>query len=562
MSGGLGKRVCIVGAGSSGLVATKCFVEEGYDVTTFERNDHVGGLWHYTTDPTQTTALPGTKVNVSKQGMPFSDFPMPDSVREIHPSAKEIETYLDSYAEHFDIKRRIRFSTEVLGLRRATDKDQWLVTTKARGKADSAQETYAFDRVLVSTGGHTKPSWPNLKGRDDFKGKLIHAQAFKEPHKYAGKTVVLVGISTTASDSIEFLRQAGAKKIYMSHRRSIKVMPRTFRGKAVDHGLTRRVAGILETMRLISPGLFGFMLGKLMVSMQKSAWPKLLEHPAFTTRNMPQPLSSIPNVSDNLPINLMEGHVESVQGIDHFSGPNSITLTDGTVLHDIDAVICATGTSFDISALLQPEDDPTNAKLAPELFHKIRTSKYYSEGRPATWLYRNLLSIQHPHSLAFLGHLIYKGAWFTIAERMSIALAQLWEGNYPMPSQIEMERNATKHFQWLITELNKGFISHAGFSQELDHDKWFNAVGGTDLYERTGWGWKGWQFWWNDRPLYKLVMDGPDTPFALRLFVTKRGRKSWPGARGAIEKANREVDELVEKWKREQEVLKKKEKNT
>lgn len=67
MSGRLGKRVCIVGAGSSGLTATKCFVEEGYEVTTFERNGHVGGLWHYNTDPTQTTCMPGTKVNVSKQ---------------------------------------------------------------------------------------------------------------------------------------------------------------------------------------------------------------------------------------------------------------------------------------------------------------------------------------------------------------------------------------------------------------------------------------------------------------------------------------------------------------
>lgn len=216
-------------------------------------------------------------------------------------------------------------------------------------------------------------------------------------------------------------------------------MPRTLRGKAVDHSLSRRISGILETMRLISPALFGFVLGKLLMSMQKSTWPKLLEHPAFgPSRAHPQPLSSIPNVSDNLPTNLMEGHAESVQAIDHFSGPNSITLIDGTVLQDIDAVICATGTSFDISALLQPEDDPTNTKLAPELFSKIRSSKYYSEGRPATWLYRNLLSIQHPHSLAFIGHLIYKGAWFPLAERQCMALAQLWEGNYPMPSKIEV----------------------------------------------------------------------------------------------------------------------------
>lgn len=85
--------------------------------------------------------------------------------------------------------------------------------------------------------------------------------------------------------------------------------------------------------------------------------------------------------------------------------------------------------------------------------------------------------------------------------------------------------------------------------------------------------------------MYKMIMDGVDTPFALRLFVTERGRKAWDGAREAIAKANRgmyerlflvvcdgmgscadfrriEVDELGEKWKREQEMLKKKQKAT
>jgi heterodisulfide reductase subunit A-like polyferredoxin len=65
-SDGLRKRVAIVGAGPLGLIATKNFVEEGFDVTTFERNEYVGGLWHITSDPTQTCVLPGTITNTSK----------------------------------------------------------------------------------------------------------------------------------------------------------------------------------------------------------------------------------------------------------------------------------------------------------------------------------------------------------------------------------------------------------------------------------------------------------------------------------------------------------------
>lgn len=69
MSGGLGKSVCIIGAGALGLVATKNLLEEGFEVTTFERNDYIGGLWRHTKDTTQTSVHEMTRANVSKQSV-------------------------------------------------------------------------------------------------------------------------------------------------------------------------------------------------------------------------------------------------------------------------------------------------------------------------------------------------------------------------------------------------------------------------------------------------------------------------------------------------------------
>lgn len=43
--------------GVMGLVAVKNLTEEGFDVTGFDRNDYVGGLWHYT-DEDKTSVLP------------------------------------------------------------------------------------------------------------------------------------------------------------------------------------------------------------------------------------------------------------------------------------------------------------------------------------------------------------------------------------------------------------------------------------------------------------------------------------------------------------------------
>ena len=68
-SAGLDKSVCIICAGALGLVAIKNFVEQGFEVTYFERNDYVGGIWHTTLDEKQSSTLDGTVCNISKQGV-------------------------------------------------------------------------------------------------------------------------------------------------------------------------------------------------------------------------------------------------------------------------------------------------------------------------------------------------------------------------------------------------------------------------------------------------------------------------------------------------------------
>jgi dimethylaniline monooxygenase (N-oxide forming) len=66
MSSGLGKKVCIIGAGGLGLVALKNLLETGFEVTVFERASYIGRLWHANTDPDQTSVLPQTRAVLSK----------------------------------------------------------------------------------------------------------------------------------------------------------------------------------------------------------------------------------------------------------------------------------------------------------------------------------------------------------------------------------------------------------------------------------------------------------------------------------------------------------------
>jgi dimethylaniline monooxygenase (N-oxide forming) len=41
----------------SGVTAVKNLAEQGFDVVGYERNNHIGGLWHYHEDPSQTKVL-------------------------------------------------------------------------------------------------------------------------------------------------------------------------------------------------------------------------------------------------------------------------------------------------------------------------------------------------------------------------------------------------------------------------------------------------------------------------------------------------------------------------
>lgn len=69
MANELGKDVCVVGTGVLGLLAIKNLSEQGLRVTAFERNEHIGGTWHVSTNPKQVTALPSTTANTSKQSV-------------------------------------------------------------------------------------------------------------------------------------------------------------------------------------------------------------------------------------------------------------------------------------------------------------------------------------------------------------------------------------------------------------------------------------------------------------------------------------------------------------
>ena len=98
-------KVCVIGAGSSGIAASKQLHAAGIPFDTYEKASEVGGLWNFGHDAGHNAAYRSLHINTSKQMMEFSDYPMPADYPD-YPGHEEIADYFADYIEHFGFARQ------------------------------------------------------------------------------------------------------------------------------------------------------------------------------------------------------------------------------------------------------------------------------------------------------------------------------------------------------------------------------------------------------------------------------------------------------------------------
>ena len=105
-------KVCIIGAGSSGIAACQVLHARGIEFDCFEKGSHVGGNWRYENDNGLSSAYRSLFINTSRQMMEYASYPMPEDLPD-YPHHTQIARYFDDYVDHFGFRDRIRFRTEV-----------------------------------------------------------------------------------------------------------------------------------------------------------------------------------------------------------------------------------------------------------------------------------------------------------------------------------------------------------------------------------------------------------------------------------------------------------------
>lgn len=180
-------KVAVIGAGVSGIAAAYRLQQAGLDYTVYEKNAEVGGVWWENTYPGCRLDTPNYAYSLSfaqKQDWPqqFSRQP-------------EIQKYLSSVSSRARIRPRIHFGTEVISMVFDEPSALWVLTVRdAEGRIDVAR----FNAVITAVGILNRPSIPDFKGRDGFRGRIVHSAAWPQDLDLAGKQVALIGTGASA----------------------------------------------------------------------------------------------------------------------------------------------------------------------------------------------------------------------------------------------------------------------------------------------------------------------------------------------------------------------------
>jgi 4-hydroxyacetophenone monooxygenase len=176
-----GFRVLVIGAGVSGLCAAVNLQAAGIAFTVVEKHHAVGGTWLQNRYPGAGVDTPNHLYSFSFCGCDW---------RRYFALRDELWAYLEHVADTFDLRRHVRFSTEVVRCRYDADAQAWDV--ELRGP-DGAVTTERAHVVISATGIFNPMKLPDIPGLGTFAGPAFHTAAWPDDVELAGRRVAIIG---------------------------------------------------------------------------------------------------------------------------------------------------------------------------------------------------------------------------------------------------------------------------------------------------------------------------------------------------------------------------------
>lgn len=211
-------KVAVIGGGPTGIGVGRELAEGGIDFDLYEAASDFGGVWNSEAPCGRTydsLHLISPKFNTQ-----VPDFPMPDDY-PVYPNHHLMLRYIRSYASHFGLYDHARFNAPITRL--TPEGGGWRLTS-------GAGHDEAYSLVVVCTGLHREPRYPDPAYPGTFTGEVLHSRDYKGLDQLRGKRVLVVGGGNSGCDfAVDAVHSAAA--VYHSTRRGYYYQPKFIAGK-------------------------------------------------------------------------------------------------------------------------------------------------------------------------------------------------------------------------------------------------------------------------------------------------------------------------------------------
>lgn len=392
----------------------------------------------------QIAPYPGLRTNNSKETYAFSDFSYPVGA-DMFPYAEEVRSYLESYADHFDVRSKIQFNQEVVAVNRASDDNRLAVTCRSSTNEETTGE---FDFVAVCNGVLHIASLPAIAGMDEFAGRILHSSEVTASTYQTGDNVIVVGGGKSAFDCATWAAKSDVSPTLV-YRRPQWMAPRFLPGGRIPGDLlliSRLMALFLRYYHSNSIERFLHGIGKPIVRLWWGlfafAWPKDLKMPPGfkPAERLPAGLEKI-GVGGDFYAAVNDGTAAAIySSIERFTR-DGVELAEGRTL-PADVVVFATGWKQDISF------------LGEELRGEIAGAGYFR-------LFRQILAPTVPN-IGFVGYASSFACQLT-AEIGAHWLSEHFHGTLRLPPLDEMNEEINRAHKWADEYLpNRGAEGFVG----------------------------------------------------------------------------------------------------
>jgi cation diffusion facilitator CzcD-associated flavoprotein CzcO len=415
-------RVCIIGAGPSGITTAKNCLQVGLrNIVVYERQAEMGGNWVYSPRLSHSSVYETTHIITSKRLSAYEDFPMPADYPD-YPSHRQVLSYFQAYARQFGVLDLIRFNTTVERVEENSDRT-WTVTL-----AGGAREQ--FDYVMIANGHHWDPRMPTYPGT--FTGQLLHSHDYRSAAPFRDQRVLVVGGGNSACDiAVETARVSAFTAISM--RRGYYIAPKFTFGQPADV--------LAEKVRWMPHWLYGRML-QLVLRLNVGDYADYgLQRPQHKVLQQHLTLNS------ELLYYLRHGRVHARRDIARFDG-RIVHFTDGRA-EEYDTIIAATGFRITFPFL-----DPAIMDFA--------------EGQPVP-LYLLMMHPDHP-SLFVIGLVQPLGCIWPLSDLQAKLAANAIIGRYQPPPDMRQRiarDTAAREAQFIRAQRHNLEVEYFPFRERL-----------------------------------------------------------------------------------------------